>query len=133
MDGVPPNGQELNAARLSRYEIVEMMFKDGFEDVAMGELVNAKRSEVTFGGLRAAADGSVLNRRLCPVDGWRQGRDGQAKVPDTQDCRYVKAKLLNSPQLCFCTAMMAHRCEAVDMTADEPQRSTRHARTVATR
>ncbi|GFZ47472.1 hypothetical protein JCM24511_05216 [Saitozyma sp. JCM 24511] len=39
MDGVPPNGQELNAARLSRYEIVEMMFKDGFEDVATGAYV----------------------------------------------------------------------------------------------
>lgn len=61
MDGVPPNGQELNAARLSRYEIVEMMFKDGFEDVATGEsvlAVSATRNEATFGELSAAADGS---------------------------------------------------------------------------
>lgn len=57
MDGVPPNGQELNAARLSRYEIVEMMFKDGFEDVAAGESEWATRGKTAVGGVRAAANG----------------------------------------------------------------------------
>lgn len=33
IDAVPPNYQELNAARLSRYELVDMMYKDQFENV----------------------------------------------------------------------------------------------------
>lgn len=36
MDALPADCQELNAARLSRYEIVDMMFKTGFEEVAVG-------------------------------------------------------------------------------------------------
>lgn len=30
------NYQELNSARVSRYELVDMMFKDQFEDVIKG-------------------------------------------------------------------------------------------------
>lgn len=37
LDAAAPNWQELNSARLSRYEIVDLMFKDGFEEVAVGE------------------------------------------------------------------------------------------------
>jgi RNA polymerase-associated protein RTF1 len=37
MDTLPPNAAELNSARIGRYEIVEMMYKDGFEGVAVGE------------------------------------------------------------------------------------------------
>lgn len=32
VDSLPANYQELNAARVSRYELVEMMFKDQFEE-----------------------------------------------------------------------------------------------------
>jgi len=37
LDATGPNYQELNSARVSRYEIVDMMYKDGFEDVVKGE------------------------------------------------------------------------------------------------
>ncbi|WVQ75385.1 hypothetical protein IAR50_005005 [Cryptococcus sp. DSM 104548] len=39
MDSIPPNRLELEAARLSRYELVDMMHKDGFEDVISGAYV----------------------------------------------------------------------------------------------
>jgi len=31
--------REVNSARLSRYEIVEIMYKDTFEEVAKGKLI----------------------------------------------------------------------------------------------
>lgn len=37
LDAVPANRQELNSARLSRYELVDIMFKDGWEAVATGK------------------------------------------------------------------------------------------------
>lgn len=37
LDAVAPNRQELNAARLSRYELVDMMYKDSFDTVIQGE------------------------------------------------------------------------------------------------
>lgn len=37
LDVVPLNRQELNSARLSRYELVDIMFRDHFEDVIAGE------------------------------------------------------------------------------------------------
>lgn len=37
IDAVPANFQELNSARLSRYELVDMMYKDQFEDVIKGK------------------------------------------------------------------------------------------------
>ncbi|WWD21079.1 hypothetical protein CI109_105560 [Kwoniella shandongensis] len=36
LDGVPANRQELNSARLSRYELVDIMYRDGFEGVVTG-------------------------------------------------------------------------------------------------
>jgi RNA polymerase-associated protein RTF1 len=35
--------REINSARLSRYEIVEIMYKDTFEEVAKGKLERAGR------------------------------------------------------------------------------------------
>ncbi|ODN91429.1 RNA polymerase-associated protein RTF1 [Cryptococcus wingfieldii CBS 7118] len=49
MDTMPPNRLELEAARLSRYELVDMMHKDGFEDVISGayvRLMSQDRDEV---------------------------------------------------------------------------------------
>lgn len=37
MDAIAPNRAELESARVSRYELVDMMHKDGFEDVITGE------------------------------------------------------------------------------------------------
>ena len=31
--------REVNSARLSRYEIVDILYKDGFEEVAVGKLI----------------------------------------------------------------------------------------------
>lgn len=45
LDAVPANSQELNAARLSRYELVDIMFKDGWEEVASGELILATTAQ----------------------------------------------------------------------------------------
>jgi RNA polymerase-associated protein RTF1 len=36
LDVTDPNCQELNSARLSRYEIVDILYKDGFEETAAG-------------------------------------------------------------------------------------------------
>ena len=33
--------REVNSARLSRYEIVDILYKDGFEEVAIGELTTS--------------------------------------------------------------------------------------------
>lgn len=49
LDAIPPNAQELNSARLSRYEIVDIMFKDGWEEVAIGKLLLSKRGSWRFG------------------------------------------------------------------------------------
>jgi RNA polymerase-associated protein RTF1 len=38
LDSIKPSYQDVNGARLSRYEIVDIMYKDGFEDVLKGEL-----------------------------------------------------------------------------------------------
>jgi len=35
--------REVNSARLSRYEIVEIMYKDTFEEVAKGKLIPSVR------------------------------------------------------------------------------------------
>ncbi|WWC91323.1 uncharacterized protein L201_006266 [Kwoniella dendrophila CBS 6074] len=45
LDGTPANKQEVNSARLSRYELVDMMYKDGFEDVVIGAYVRLMASE----------------------------------------------------------------------------------------
>jgi RNA polymerase-associated protein RTF1 len=37
LDELPANRQELNGARLGRYELVDIMFKEHFEEVAIGE------------------------------------------------------------------------------------------------
>ncbi|EIW67131.1 hypothetical protein TREMEDRAFT_69995 [Tremella mesenterica DSM 1558] len=39
LDGVPPDHRELNSARLSRYEIVDMLYKDGFDELLKGSYV----------------------------------------------------------------------------------------------
>ncbi|OWZ77420.1 RNA polymerase-associated protein RTF1 [Cryptococcus neoformans Bt85] len=39
MDAIAPNRAELESARVSRYELVDMMHKDGFEDVITGAYV----------------------------------------------------------------------------------------------
>lgn len=36
LDAVPANRMEVNSARLSRYELVDLMFKDQFEEVITG-------------------------------------------------------------------------------------------------
>ena len=46
VDITPPDYLSLNSARLSRYEIVDMMFKDGFEEVAKGAYVRLMAKEV---------------------------------------------------------------------------------------
>ncbi|WRT68947.1 uncharacterized protein IL334_005929 [Kwoniella shivajii] len=45
LDGVPATRQEINSARLSRYELVDMMYKDGFEDVVVGAYVRLMAGE----------------------------------------------------------------------------------------
>ncbi|WVR09151.1 hypothetical protein IAU60_006213 [Kwoniella sp. DSM 27419] len=45
LDHVPANRQELNAARLSRYELVDMMYKDGFDEVVIGAYVRLMAAE----------------------------------------------------------------------------------------
>ncbi|OCF72597.1 RNA polymerase-associated protein RTF1 [Kwoniella mangroviensis CBS 8886] len=45
LDGVPANRQEINSARLSRYELVDMMYKDGFEEVVIGAYVRLMAGE----------------------------------------------------------------------------------------
>ena len=39
LDGLPANRQEVNSARLSRYEMVDMMYKDGFEELVKNAYV----------------------------------------------------------------------------------------------
>ena len=39
LDSTSASVADFNAARVSRYEIVDMMFKDGFKDVLIGTLV----------------------------------------------------------------------------------------------
>jgi RNA polymerase-associated protein RTF1 len=65
MDAMPATRQELNAARLSRYEIVDMMFKDGFEEVATGTWGRAPftKFEVDSGS------GLMVSRIVCSSDG----------------------------------------------------------------
>lgn len=36
LDALPTSVVDINAARVSRYELVEMMYKDGFEEVITG-------------------------------------------------------------------------------------------------
>ncbi|WVW79215.1 hypothetical protein I302_101181 [Kwoniella bestiolae CBS 10118] len=45
LDGVPANKQEINSARLSRYELVDMMYKEGFEDIVVGAYVRLMAGE----------------------------------------------------------------------------------------
>ncbi|WWC73205.1 uncharacterized protein I206_107171 [Kwoniella pini CBS 10737] len=45
IDGTPATRLEVNSARLSRYELVDMMYKDGFEDVVAGAYVRLMASE----------------------------------------------------------------------------------------
>lgn len=40
LDATPPDAFALNSARLSRYEIVEMMYKEDFETLAVGESIS---------------------------------------------------------------------------------------------
>ena len=54
MDSVPANRQELNSARISRYELVDIMFKHGWEDVVTGEsLVPTRLQAMRMRGDRA--------------------------------------------------------------------------------
>ncbi|KAK8843402.1 hypothetical protein IAR55_007059 [Kwoniella newhampshirensis] len=45
LDSVPANREELNSARLSRYELVDIMYRDGFEDVVVGSYVRLMAAE----------------------------------------------------------------------------------------
>ncbi|WWC64143.1 uncharacterized protein I303_106751 [Kwoniella dejecticola CBS 10117] len=45
IDGTPANRLEVNSARLSRYELVDMMYKDGFEATVTGGFVRLMASE----------------------------------------------------------------------------------------
>ncbi|CAD6579230.1 MAG: hypothetical protein TREMPRED_002430 [Tremellales sp. Tagirdzhanova-0007] len=53
LDAVPANRQELNSARLSRYELVDMMYRDRFEDVVtdVGAFVRLMAAEPDERGL----------------------------------------------------------------------------------
>lgn len=46
LDAQPADKMELNAARLSRYELVDMMYKEGFEDLVRGWLRLIRQSSV---------------------------------------------------------------------------------------
>lgn len=74
LDATAPNHQELNSARVSRYEIVDMMYKDGFEDVITGEA-------------DSCSPGPPANERLiCPPHGERARPDGSPEVSSAQSC-----------------------------------------------
>jgi hypothetical protein len=47
IDATAAGVAELNGARVSRYELVDMMFKEGFEEVMTGE---SRRSVLRYGG-----------------------------------------------------------------------------------
>lgn len=55
MDKMPASTMDLNAARVSRYEMVEGMYKAGFQDAMIGELFRLDRS-----------NGRVILRTVCP-------------------------------------------------------------------
>ncbi|TXT08753.1 hypothetical protein VHUM_02881 [Vanrija humicola] len=50
LDSRPANAQELNAARLSRYELVDMMYKDQFESVITGAYVRVMAGDTNENG-----------------------------------------------------------------------------------
>ncbi|KAL1406068.1 RNA polymerase-associated protein rtf1 [Vanrija albida] len=50
LDSRPANAQELNSARLSRYELVDMMYKDQFESVITGAFVRVMTGEAGENG-----------------------------------------------------------------------------------
>lgn len=65
IDSMPPSYQELNEATLNRYELVEMMYKDQFEEVIKSKL---------------PAWGMLMRRCVCPHS-CGDGRTGATKVP----------------------------------------------------
>lgn len=65
--------REVNSARLSRYEIVEIMYKDTFEEVAKGKLVTSGRNRQLIVRLHGEVD-------------WRSGSsDWTTEIPCLQD------------------------------------------------
>lgn len=72
IDATPANWQELNAARVSRYELVDMMYKDKFQETIIGE----------------CGWGILMCRILCSSHGcWGDGRGREAEVPCAPDYR----------------------------------------------
>ncbi|WVF65669.1 hypothetical protein IAT40_000400 [Kwoniella sp. CBS 6097] len=51
LDSMPANRQDVNSARLSRYELVDMMYKDGFDEVVIGAYVRLMAGETDELGL----------------------------------------------------------------------------------
>jgi len=69
---------DINGARLSRYEIVDMMYKDGFEDVIKG-----KSAGVPW---RAVSSSCLMGRRVYPYYRWH-GSWWTTEVPYLEDRR----------------------------------------------
>ncbi|ORX39021.1 hypothetical protein BD324DRAFT_618258 [Kockovaella imperatae] len=95
-DAEPVSYVELNSARLSRYEIVDMCFKDGFEDVAKSSFVRIMANEPD-------ADGRPKYRIHRIVDIDESGSHGQytieyqgRNISDSRAllCQYGKVKRL---------------------------------------
>jgi len=49
LDSTKPTYHDINGARLSRYEIVDIMYKDGFEDVLKGEQTRLEGTALMIG------------------------------------------------------------------------------------
>lgn len=72
LDATPANYKELDSARLSRYELVDLMYKDDFEKVISG----------TSRQLMQPAH----PRRLRQANGGRDGRERTTQISCAQDC-----------------------------------------------
>jgi len=91
LDSSKPTVHDINGARLSRYEIVDIMYKDGFEDVLKGLSVSDCMVQ-------------ALMVRLLRAPDRRYGPDGSTKVSCSSGARYV-ARFRPPPSVCSPAAL----------------------------
>lgn len=81
MDAIAPNRAELESAKVSRYELVDMMHKDGFEDIITGKSHSYRHLE----GTQTDATGAYV--RIISPDRDEHGRPKYRlyKIADVDD------------------------------------------------